>query len=80
MSDLNLYKAGVKLNPANPKMHNNYGMELKNRGINQEAEKHYFKALEIEPDYADTYFNLGNLYADLGRKYADNACLQHNLY
>ena len=64
-SDLNLYKSGVKLNPNNPKMHNNYAMELKNAGVNVEAEKHYFKALEIEPDYADSYFNLGNLYADL---------------
>ena len=48
-------------------MHNNYAMELKNAGLDAEAEKHYFKTLEIEPDYADTYFNLGNLYADLSK-------------
>ncbi|KAI6654814.1 Transmembrane and TPR repeat-containing protein 4-like [Oopsacas minuta] len=65
LSDLNLYKSGVKLNPQNPKMHNNYAMELKDSGRDAEAELHYLRALEIEPDYADSYFNLGNLYADL---------------
>ena len=64
LSDLNLYKSGVKLNPQNPKMHNNYAMELKTAGQDAEAERHYLRALEIEPEYADSYFNLGNLYAD----------------
>ena len=40
-SDLSLYAAGVKVLPANVKMHNNYAMELKGIGHVEEARKHY---------------------------------------
>ena len=39
----------------------NYGVILQNLGKFREAELSYRKALEIKPDYAEAYSNLGNI-------------------
>ncbi|XP_019850995.1 PREDICTED: transmembrane and TPR repeat-containing protein 1-like [Amphimedon queenslandica] len=63
-SDLSLFESGVRANPGNVKLHNNYAMELKSAGRFKEAEKYYKIAMEIEPDYAEVYFNYGNLLSE----------------
>jgi len=41
--------------------------ELKALGRLDEAEVHYKKAIELDPDYEVTYFNYGNLLVDMKR-------------
>ena len=102
-SDFALFESGVKINPMNVKLRNNYGMELKAIGRVEEARRQYLvstiwesviekltcivtflyscclakhhsnilpllfqKSLEIDPDYYEVYFNLGNLVSDEG--------------
>ena len=45
-SDIKLFESGVRVNPNNVKLHNNYGMELKAAGRIQEARNQY-KVLRI---------------------------------
>ena len=45
----------------------NYGVILKDLGKLQEAEFLYRKAIEIKPDFAETYYNLGIILSDLGK-------------
>ncbi len=45
----------------------NYGVILKNLGKLQEAELMTRKAIEINPDSADTHYNLGGIFIDLGK-------------
>ena len=40
-SDIKLFESGVRVNPNNVKLHNNYGMELKAAGRIQEARNQY---------------------------------------
>lgn len=40
-SDIKLFESGVRVNPNNVKLHNNYGMELKATGRTQEARRQY---------------------------------------
>ena len=42
----------------------NYGVILKDLGNLKEAEFHTRKAIEINPDFADAYLNLGNILID----------------
>ena len=43
----------------NPIYFSNYGMFLSRQGKHSEAIKQYKKAVEIQPDYAEAWFNLG---------------------
>jgi tetratricopeptide (TPR) repeat protein len=65
-SDLLLFESGVKMNPNNVKMINNYAMELKSAARFEESQKYYKMAMEVEPDYAEVYFNYGNLLSETG--------------
>ena len=40
-SDIKLFESGVRVNPNNVKLHNNYAMELKAAGRIQEARNQY---------------------------------------
>eukprot|EP00118_Oscarella_pearsei_P013628 m.110496 g.110496 ORF g.110496 m.110496 type:complete len:643 (+) comp37400_c0_seq1:3-1931(+) len=66
-ADIDLYRAGVKMNPGNVKMYSNYGLELKNSGNVAAAKRIYQKALELEPHYTEATFNLGNVMSDEGK-------------
>lgn len=55
---VSLYKRSLKLNPANPRAHNNLGKTLNNMGRYREAEAHLRQALALEPDRAWTELNL----------------------
>eukprot|EP00117_Sycon_ciliatum_P049950 scpid55659/ scgid35334/ Transmembrane and TPR repeat-containing protein 3 len=66
-TDLQLYESGVRANPNNVKLHNNYGMMLVELGRHDDALRAYNAALELEPQYHDVHFNLGNLYHAAGQ-------------
>ena len=48
-SDLDLFRSGAVTNPNNVKMHNNYAMELKERGRFEEARHHYLVSRQMAP-------------------------------
>ena len=50
--------------PDNPTIPNILGVVCKALGHYDEAIGHYNKAIEIKPDYAEAYYNLGNLLKD----------------
>ena len=62
------YKAALALDPEDDTIHSALASLYRKKGMSQEAEAHYQEAIRIDPDYAVTYFNYGNLLLDLGRK------------
>ena len=62
--------------PDNPTIPNILGVVCKALGHYDEAIGHYNKAIEIKPDYAEAYYNLGNLLKDT-KKY-DEAITSYN--
>jgi tetratricopeptide (TPR) repeat protein len=57
--DLTLWADCAKKSPNKARPHNNLGVALWQRGKNEEAMKHYSKALHINPNYIDAHNNLG---------------------
>ncbi|MEL7568840.1 MAG: tetratricopeptide repeat protein [Eubacteriaceae bacterium] len=55
------YKKALTLNPNNELIHNNIANALADCQEYQEARKHYEKAIEINPIYAEAFDNLANL-------------------
>ena len=51
-TDLALFRSGTVTNPNNVKMHNNYAMELKERGRFDEARIHYLVSRQNGPTVA----------------------------
>ncbi len=66
--EVSLWKDTVKKSPNKARPHNNFGLALKIDGIPEKAKIHYFRALELYPDYADAHYNLGLIYYDEGEK------------
>lgn len=64
---INKYLKSVKLTAA-VKLYNDLGIEFATQGLFQEAVFSFKRALELEPRYADAYFNLGLAYWNLGSK------------
>jgi len=52
--------------PGNSRAQNNYGGELFARGAEDEALPYYLRAIELDPDYADAYLNVGTYHAQKG--------------
>ena len=57
----------IKKSPQKARPYNNLGAALGDRGHYDEAVAHYYKALQIDPDYLNAYANLGLTLALLGR-------------
>ena len=55
------YQYCIKQGFNDHRVFSNYGTILKSLGKLQEAELSTRKAIEIKPDYADAYLNLGNI-------------------
>jgi len=56
------YENILKYEEGTARIHNNLGMAYADVGKLKEAEKHYLKAIEISDTYAETHYNLANLY------------------
>ncbi len=61
-----LFEHTLSVTTNNYLIHNNLGVTLMRQGKDQEAFLHLQKALEINPHYADAYYNLSNLFARQG--------------
>lgn len=61
------FKKAVELNPANPEVHNNYGLTLNAYGHWQEALKEFRRAVEIKGDVPAMRRNLAELLMSRGR-------------
>ena len=58
-NDITLIHHALSITANNYLAHNNLGIALTLRGKNDEAQKHFKKALQIWPSYADAHNNLG---------------------
>jgi len=58
----------------------NRGVALDNMGRHHEAIAGYGEALELKPDYASAYYNLGNAYHHLGDRQQCLVYLQYAIY
>jgi len=54
-------KKTLKLSPQDAEVHNNFGVMLKSLGNMHQAEKHYRRAIQLKPDFAEAYRNLANV-------------------
>ena len=61
------YKQLINEGYKNPLVYLNYGSLLKHKGKLKEAEHFTRKAIEIKPDYAMAYSNLGGILNQLGK-------------
>lgn len=52
----------LEKNYNNPKTHAHLAILYEKKGLVQQAEKHYRIAIELDPQFSDAIFNLGNLY------------------
>ncbi|OPX21719.1 MAG: hypothetical protein B1H03_06060 [Planctomycetales bacterium 4484_113] len=59
--------------------HYNYARNLHQHGKYDEAAKHYRKAIELKPDFAEAYNNLGIVLCELGHYVESEASLQQSL-
>ena len=57
----NLEKA-IELDPFNKILYFSMGTAQENQGFNQEAIRYYTKAIDLDSNYFDAYYNLGALY------------------
>ena len=57
-----LFKRVIDISPDAWYMHSNYANFLKDEGRIDEAIKHYRIAIEIKPDFAEAYYNMGNTF------------------
>lgn len=63
-----LFDHALKVTVGNDVAHNNLGVELRNQGRLDEANRHYLRAIAINPNNADAYNNMGNSLCSEGRK------------
>jgi len=64
---VSLWSDTVKKSPNKARPHNHLGKALKDQGKVKEAEKHYTKALQIDPEHPQALYNLGNVLYQRGR-------------
>jgi len=63
-----VYRQATLLDTLSAELFNNMGIALLGLERFDEAEKSFNRAIGIEQEYAEPYFNLGNLYRKLDRK------------
>ena len=65
--DFALFGHAIEVTKDNAVMHNNFGNALHDKGLSDEAIKHFDKALRISPLYYKAHYNKGMVFADLGK-------------
>ena len=66
-SDYTLFQRAVAVTDGNALALSNYGLALAKMGHYDQAISEYKKAVEADPTYVESYFNLGNAYKQTGR-------------
>lgn len=59
------FETAIKYGPDNWRTHHNYAISLAMKGDYPTGIKVFSKAIELKPDYANAYFNRGELYFEL---------------
>ena len=67
---LAFYKRTSKYVPDSPRIYTNLGNTYRDIGKNEEAIILYKKAIAINPNLAETYYNLASIYCDIDKKEA----------
>ncbi|MBS9766125.1 MAG: tetratricopeptide repeat protein [Flavobacteriaceae bacterium] len=57
-------EAAIQMNPTEPTLYYNVGVMNMNQDKTEEAIKNFEKAIELKPDYADAYTNIGAAYVN----------------
>jgi tetratricopeptide (TPR) repeat protein len=70
-----LWRVTIARNPDNWLAHNDLSSDLLQEGKADEAMVHLQKAMEVQPDYPETYYNLGDALVQKGR--VDEAITQY---
>jgi len=65
-SSVLLYDRGMSIAPGSDLAANNFGVELKNRGLYREAISIFSRVVERDPGYRDSVSNLGFCYYEVG--------------
>lgn len=65
--DATLWEATYATVPTSPRAAYNYGLVLTNRGEHERAIPFYRQAIDEDPTFISSYFNLASTYAGLGR-------------
>ena len=63
--DLGMWNEVARQRPDNARAHVNIGVLLEQKGQAEEAVKEYRIALGLDPNYADAYYNLGDVNSPL---------------
>lgn len=63
----NLWLSAERTSPNSPQNHNNLGDLYSRRGEFGKAEKHFKRAIELRPNYADAWHNLATNYIQIGK-------------
>ncbi|WP_197356233.1 tetratricopeptide repeat protein [Aureliella helgolandensis] len=61
------FETAIQYGPTNWRIHHNFAISLAMKGDYARAINSVTRALELKPDYANAYFNRGELYFELGR-------------
>lgn len=70
----NCYRESLELQPQDPRIWCNFGVELDAIGQADEAELAYRRALELDPGLAPGWYNLGRLLQEAGRAAESESC------
>jgi Tfp pilus assembly protein PilF len=62
-----IWRATVKVSAQSPRAHNNMGDVYCLEGNLDKAAKEFTRAVELKPNYAETYHNLANTYQKMGK-------------
>ena len=65
---IDLYRAGAKLDPKNPRYPSNIAVVLTQMGQPDQALQEIQKALKLDPSFASAYLNAGGILQSMGRR------------
>ena len=61
------WQNALRIDPNDPKAHNNLGAALARTGKTEEAVRQFRKAVELRPEFAQAHYNLGGVLVQSGR-------------
>jgi len=76
---LDLHSRLIDLGERGPELYYNAGLLQQRKGGMQEAVRHYRRAVEQQPDFAEAFLNLGHALRALGQEEEAKSCWQKAL-